>query len=145
MKHDVMERLGHPRALTITTAIAIFSLFLASPSFAQSVSGRVTERTTGAPVRSAGLVLFDSKGHVKMAARADSAGHYKITASTPGSYTLKVNGPGLATVETAPIELTMANESIVDVVLSLGATKLDNVVVTGKKVVDAPPGNPHKY
>ncbi len=145
MKHSITDQPDPSSRMTIATTIAVLSLCFVPAAFPQSVSGRVTERTSGAPVRSAGLVLFDSKGHVQMAALADSAGHYRITTSKAGSYTLKVNGPGLATLETAPIQLTAGSESIVDVTLSLGATKLDNVVVTGKKVVDAPPGNRHKY
>lgn len=120
--------------MAIATTIVMLSLCFAPAAFSQSVSGRVTEKTSGAPVRSAGLVLFDSKGHVQTATLADSAGHYQITASKPGSYTLKINGPGLTTLETAPIQLAAGSESIVDFALSLGATKLDRVVVLERKL-----------
>lgn len=115
-------------------------------AYCQSVSGKVTERTTGAVVKGANLVLLDKSGHPKMAASTDSVGKYSFTAREQGTYTLSIGASGLDPIQTQPFQLIAGADTVLDIVLSLGTTRLSTVVVKGaKSVVSASMANPGKY
>jgi carboxypeptidase family protein len=117
-----------------------------SISGAQSVSGIITEKSTGIPVAGASLVLMDQADHPKAGTRADSAGKYLINAPQAGIYRLAVGGRGLASTQSADFQLTNGSTANVDVALTLSAPTLATVVVKGgKRVVDASTANPGKF
>jgi hypothetical protein len=112
----------------------------------QSVSGHITESTTGAAVSGASLVLLDKGGHPKSVTNSGPEGNYSITAAENGTYTLSVSGPGLNPIQTQPVQLLAGKPTNLDIALSLGAPKLATVVVKGaKSVVHASSANPGKY
>jgi hypothetical protein len=113
--------------------------------FAQSIHGVVVEQTSGSRVPHAGIVLLDASGHTRNATLADSAGEYRITAPTPGVYSLSVQGRGLAPIASPKITLTPSSDEEFNAILALGAKALPTVVVKDKSIVHPPPGNPHKY
>lgn len=125
---------------------AVFALAPFANATAQSVSGQVTEKSTGTPVRNANLVLLDQGGHPKAATVSDTAGWYVLRAAAPGTYRLTVSGPGLNPIQTQDIQLFADKQTNFDIVLSLGTPRLATVVVKGEKsVVNASAANPHKY
>ncbi|MGI9044667.1 MAG: TonB-dependent receptor plug domain-containing protein [Gemmatimonadaceae bacterium] len=115
-------------------------------SNAQTVTGRITVGGTQLAARGAGVILLDSMGRPATAALADSFGRYSILARYPGSYRLRVHGrSGSPMVETSAISLHPGATVELDIPLSLVPTTLGTVIVVGKSIVDAPPGNPAKY
>ena len=145
MKSDLATLRSGAAQVIALTAAAILCIYPATFASAQSISGRVTERQSGASVRGAGVVLINKDGRAQMAAYADSSGKYSIAAPQAGVYTLAVSGRGLVRFVTEAVDLRVGSESKLDVALSLGPTRLDTVVVTGKPVVDRSLANPHKY
>lgn len=113
--------------------------------FAQTVSGRVTERTTGEGVSRAEILLLDESGHPRMATRSDSSGHYAMRAPRPGPYRLNFSRAGLSAVNGIAARLVGDSTTIVNAVLDVGLTKLSDVTVRARPVVNAPPGNRTKY
>jgi hypothetical protein len=65
-------------------------------AWSQAVSGTVTERTSGLPIRGVGVVLLDTDGRVRMGAVSDSAGSYRLTAPSAGRYRLTFSRAGIA-------------------------------------------------
>jgi hypothetical protein len=132
------ERIMMPRTIFV-------GLLVAASAGAQSIHGTVTERTSGSRVPGAGVVLRDAKGHPQDATLADSSGAYRVTAPSPGVYTLSIQGRGLVTLESPKIQLTASSDENFDATLELGAKSLPTITVKDRALVHAPPGNPHKY
>jgi hypothetical protein len=128
--------------LRLTPLCIVLPVFTIS---AQSVVGTVTERSSGLPVRGAGIVLMDAAGKTRAAVLADSNGAYRITAPSPGVYRVSVQRLGLSTANSDRLTLRADQVAVFDASLSLEPKALPAVVVSDKAIVHAPPGNPHKY
>lgn len=71
----------------------------------QTVSGDVVAAEDSTPVIGALVILFDAEGRRQAAAVTDSVGRYALRARTPGSYTLRVERIGFASVESPVLQL----------------------------------------
>src|SRR5512138_1411775 len=118
--------------LRLLRASILFPLLSVS---AQSVVGRVTERTSGSAVRNPGIVLMDVSGRTRAAVLGDSLGSYRITAPLPGIYRVSVQGSGLTTLNSDPLSLRADQATVFDAALSLEAKALPTVVVKDKPIV----------
>jgi TonB-linked SusC/RagA family outer membrane protein len=90
------------------------------------VSGRVTDRTTGAPVAAAALAIEGTR----LAAVTNDSGSYRITGVPAGSYTLGVRRIGYARTS-QPVSLSADQVVTVDFALEPTASTLDQIIVTG--------------
>jgi hypothetical protein len=110
----------------------------------QAVGGRVTERSSGVVVSRVAVVAFDTGEKVRAATLTDSLGIYGLTLAREGTYRLSFQRQGLVTQDTRVTLLTGAHLTL-DMIMSMGAVDLAPVTVEAERVVNPPPGNPHKY
>ncbi|GAB3036284.1 TonB-dependent receptor [Spirosoma pulveris] len=109
----------------------IFSLFIAFTTSAQTVSGQVTDATTGAGLPGVSvLVTGQTAGAI-----TDANGLYSVSVS-PGSYTLRFSFVGYTT-QNIPVQVTAGNTSTVSVKLVEGLASLNEVVVVGSRSTQA--------
>jgi iron complex outermembrane recepter protein len=105
---------------TILTQVIIFCLSLISFSYAQTISGKITDATTGAAIESASVVI---KG-TKQGTTTNSEGNF--TLATKRGATLVVSALGYVPQEIKATENT-------NVALKSQATDLTDVVVVGTR------------
>jgi len=106
-----------------------------APLAAQTVRGRVTDRTTGAPVVE-GLVLLVTEQRFGVAQfTTNDSGAFQVVASVPGRYRLQFERPGYRLLITPPFDLQSGET--VDYVLQVNPLPpfaLDTAVVEGQVV-----------
>jgi hypothetical protein len=73
---------------------------------AQTVTGRVTGKTDGAPVPGAIVALVDSSGRAVITALAEDDGTFRLTSPVSGRFTLRVERVGFRSTTSAPMQLT---------------------------------------
>lgn len=118
--------------LTIT-----FVLF-ADPLFAQnntaSITGKVNDATTKAPVEYATVTLTDSTGRVVNGATTASDGTFNLTGIIPGKYRLQFESVSYDPYTVDPVYITADKKSVrlKDVLLSGSSKTLTGVTVTAK-------------
>lgn len=125
--------------------VTLYTVLFSAPALSQAVSGTVTERTSGLPVRGVGVVLLDSDGRVRMGALSDSVGRYRIAAPSTGHYRLTFSRAGLLRFETQDLELRLGTDLVFDATMTTSVTTLASVEVVAEAPVERPSGNPHKY
>jgi hypothetical protein len=116
----------HILAAALLTAAAASG---AAPAAAQTLLGRVVSEQGREPLAGAEVQLIDEAGAVHRQAVTDSAGDFRLRADAPGEYTLRAAMLGYATVEGAPLQLTLAGVLHVEVVMGAQAVVLDPVRV----------------
>jgi hypothetical protein len=92
-----------------TGLIGLFALgrmfFVPVDSGAQSLSGRVIDQATGAPVPAGFVRLIDASGTRVSEWLTNDAGLYRVTAPAPGRYRVRVERLGYQTFESEPFAL----------------------------------------
>lgn len=91
-----------------------------------TVSGQVTERTSGAPIAGA-TVTIDGTGH---SAATGADGRYRIGAVPPGTYLVRARYIGYTSASTQ-VTVEAGQEVTVDLALERSAQELNQLVVTG--------------
>jgi outer membrane receptor for ferrienterochelin and colicins len=127
---------------------ALLSLLLvvaaADPARAQSVtlSGRVTDRTTGTPVVRARVQATSESGRVATAT-TDTTGAYRLSVD-PGTHTVFVSRIGFRAERVASVEVAAGASRTLDIGLSDLPSTLEQVVVTAtrgaepEKILESP-------
>ena len=118
---------GSMRKWIVAAAIAGSATLFASPLAAQgTVSGRVTDAATGAPIVNAQVMVVGTN----VGAAVDSDGRFRLTNVPPGSRQLRARSIGY---EPATASFTVASgaSATVNLTMTQSATALDAVVVTG--------------
>jgi len=110
---------------------------IASSASAQTVRGRVIDRTTGNPIPAASMLLLDEAGMVQRMAITDPTGSYSIEVPEPGNYSFRVDAPGYAT-HNEPQFAVLAGRILELEVRVWGLTELDPVTVTAESTTFAP-------
>jgi hypothetical protein len=91
------------RVPRLVAALAVWLAFTAAPSAAQTVSGQLTDESTGAPIGGARVVLVDDAGERRATATTDRAGAWALRAPRTGVYyRILVEAAGYARIETDP-------------------------------------------
>ncbi|MEO7218049.1 MAG: TonB-dependent receptor [Gemmatimonadaceae bacterium] len=93
-----------------------------------TVTGRVTEATTGRPLESAQVFASDEQNRI---ARTDVKGEYRLASLSPGPHTINVRLIGFSN-KTATVNVTAGGTTTVNVQLVSQPLGLDAVVVTGQ-------------
>jgi hypothetical protein len=109
-------------------------LFAAMPSFSQTTTGRIIGNVhdqTGAGVAGATLTVTDVQRGTVRTATTDGSGGYIVSNLQPGVYTLRTEANGFKTVERRDIQIEVATDVPVEIVLSPGDVK-ETVVVTAE-------------
>jgi hypothetical protein len=116
-------------------ALALACLvFAASPPLLSQTTGRISgdvHDQTGAAVAGATLTITDVERGGVRSATTDESGGYVVSNLTPGVYSVRAEATGFKTVERRGIQVEVATELSVDIVLSPGDVR-ETVVVTGE-------------
>ena len=124
--------MSSPR-LGVTLGLAL--LTVAGPLLAQTISGQITDASTGRPVSGVAVILFDRNDRLAARAVSDAEGRYRVQAPEPGSYRLRFEIPGYRLVITEI--LSLKRDQQLDYPMRLtpaGPVALDTVVVGGEPV-----------
>ena len=112
-------------------ACALLFAALATPAFAQSLSGRITTRGQ-APIRGGLVELLDSTGRMTATAATDSTGAYRLRAPGPGVYRLWAGQIGFQAARSAPLELRAGERREVSLAIFPRVVTLEGVTATGR-------------
>lgn len=126
--------------------VLVFALALlgARPAFAQTgtVTGRVSEATTGAPLASARVEAVTTGGQVGASTLTDQDGQFRLTGLQAGTYTLVVSLVGFETQQINGVQVVAGQTTMQAVTLSATVFELNPVVVSAskrqEKAIDAP-------
>ena len=122
-----MSAVGHARRWIVAAALAVTASLLAIPLAAQgTVTGRVTDAATGAPVPNAQVMVVGTA----VGAAVDANGNFRLTGVPGGARQLRARSIGYDPV-TMPFNVASGATTTVNLSMSQSATALDAVVVTG--------------
>lgn len=111
------------RLLGLTLAILMAGVPLSTPVLAQtfgaSLLGNVTD-ASGAAIPDVIITAINVATNVKTETRSDGTGRYVVTPLQPGVYTLEASAPGFKKFVRAGIELAVAQQARVDIVMEVG-------------------------
>ncbi len=105
--------------------ITALCLALAVPSFSQTsstgaLSGTVTD-PSGAVIVGATVTAINAATGAERSATTDSAGVYKFSLLSPGSYRVKFSASGFNTAEVGPVTVSVTETAVVNHGLALGS------------------------
>jgi TonB-dependent starch-binding outer membrane protein SusC len=109
------------KALVLMVAVA----GTAAAQTTGTISGRVTDRTSGTAVPEANVSIV---GTVQ-GARTNDEGRYRIVGARPGTHQVRVTRLGYG-VETRSVTVTAGAETTLDFAIAASAARIDEVVVT---------------
>lgn len=133
MKRD--HRFGRPSA-----ALAILALAFVPPADAQTVRGRVVEEGTRQPLAGAFVVLVDAEGNRHDAVLSDGDGRFTIQAVEPGTYRIKAELIGYATIESRWLDLGAGGTVAQELEVPVQAISLDAISVQSRNRCRPRPG-----
>jgi hypothetical protein len=116
------------RALLLAGAVPGW---LAGPAAAQTLTGRVVARESGAPLRAALVVLLDSAGADRAAVLSDTLGRFWLSAPGPGAWSVRAEQIGRQDVTVpAPVERGVPPAALV-LAAPISPLLLQPIVVAG--------------
>jgi len=125
-------RTGSARSgLTLLFLAAILAAGSLSVVSAQTVQGRLTDSGTGEPVEGALVLLIDSDGEQAGGYLTNPAGLFLIRAPFRGTFTLRSERIGYATVVSDPFVLEQSEQLTMDLSASQKAIELTGIRVEG--------------
>lgn len=95
----------------------------------QVLHGQLREEGTNQPVPAAFVILLDSTGARDRQTFTDSIGRFQFPAIAAGSYRVRVERVGYASVHSEPIRVTAADSTPILLYLSVDAVRLAPLVV----------------
>ncbi len=121
-----MHYVHYERLLRLLTLLLMLTTMLNMGMSAQvsSISGRITDASTGEPLPGANILLVGTN----RGAASDLAGNYQIENVIPGEYTLRITYIGYRNIEQA-VRID-ASPVVLNIALETDLLRLDEVVVT---------------
>ncbi len=124
-----MQRRPSPFAFVVVCAVILFACSAVSAQVnTGTLSGIVTD-PQGLAVRGAKISAKYSATDAVRETTSDDGGRYKLVQLTPGTYVLRVEGTNFALYENHAVTVTVGEESIINIGLTLG-TQSQIVTVT---------------
>ncbi len=122
----------------LKTFLLIFVLFcVQNQASAQTIRGKVTDRTTEFGIASASILLLDETNSVKKMTLSGPDGSYSMEAPEPGAYTLRVDASGYNTHN--EMRFTAFAGRVIELNVQLWSlTELAPVIVTAEETPFAP-------
>ncbi len=105
----------------------LLSFFAASSQPQQTIRGKITEKTSGAPIPYSNILVLDTEP--LLAAVADSAGYFMISHVPVGRYNLKVSCVGYDDAVMREIVVISAKQTFLGVQLEENSRTLDELTV----------------
>lgn len=109
----------------------MFSLLCATTARAQTVSGRLLDVSSGAPIDRAFVVLVDLMGTEVDRAFTDDEGTFRVTAPAPGTYRLRSERIGFEASLSEAFELTAGQTHEMEMRVAPVAIRLDAIEIEG--------------
>jgi len=111
--------------------VAAFGLLISATAYAQNgtISGKITEQVSGAPVTSGDVSARAGVGGAATT-RPRENGTYTLSVP-PGNYTVSVRSPGREQKQVANVVVRAGQTATVDFVMAASARQLEKVVTTG--------------
>ena len=113
--------------------LAVACAATASSATAQIVRGRVLEEGAGTLLPGAMIVLVDAEGTQVGRILTDDLGRFTLRAPQTGTYTLRADRIGYASITSPPLELASGAAAFHDMVVPVQAIALDNITVEGER------------
>lgn len=108
---------------------ALLSIIAVAEAAAQRVVGRLNDQTTGQGIGNVTITLLRHDGDALARVISDSTGRFQIAAPREGSYRLRAERIGYASVSTDEIAIGVGEEIVVDLRLSIDAIQLESIGV----------------
>lgn len=118
-------------------------VMLGTPARAQTVSGTLTDRATGAPIPGAVVVLEDSVGNERLFGLSDENGRFALRHAAPGTHVLRIDRPGVESIWSPPIALGAGAATDLELPLPADSVDLRGLLTGGATACHArPDGGP---
>ena len=127
MVHRFAPRMPSPVVLAALVAT------VASEASSQTIRGRVLEEDTGFPVSGAMVVLTDPSGGLGARRLTDNLGEFLLDAPRAGTYTLKADRIGYASVLSPPLVLNPGDTVAYDIVVPVEPITLAGILVGAER------------
>src|SRR5919199_3733038 len=124
---STLMRSPRPLALAFLGVLLCSALALGQGT-SGTLSGTVTD-SQGAVVPGAGVTVMNTETGQQRQAQSNEAGNYRVVGLPPGSYEVRVERQGF-NAELRQVKLTVAEEAVLDVPLTVSGVR-ESVVVTG--------------
>lgn len=111
------------------------ALLCSQATYTAQLTGTVTD-SSGGVVAGAKVILTDEATNIEATATTDDRGVYGFTGVRPGSYMLRVEAKGFATVERKNLVLAVNQRATLDVTLNPGAVLASVTVTTQPPLLD---------
>lgn len=119
-------------AYRFALAVGVGLCLAASTAAAQSLTGRVVADPDGEALESVHVVLLDAEGGTADEVFTDTAGSFMLEVPEVGTWRLRAEVIGYATVVSAPVAVGPGETVTVQVRMGVEAVSVDPVVVTGR-------------
>ncbi len=121
------------RAAMRACAVWLALTGIPSTAAAQIVRGRVLEEGSGTPLAGAMIVLMDAAGALAGRILTDDLGRFTLRAPRGGTYTLRADRIGYASMASPALELAPGAAVLHDMVVPVQAIALANITVEGER------------
>jgi outer membrane receptor for ferrienterochelin and colicins len=133
-------------AIRLLVAVALLAFPAIAGAQAGSITGRVTDATTGEPLSAvtvtATLTTGPRAGAMMAPVITDDAGNYRVPNLDVGTYSVRARRIGYQVRELSRVEVAAGLATRADIVLTASAQQLEEVVATGtvrqEKALDSP-------
>jgi hypothetical protein len=112
--------------------VLVVALALPCSARSQTVSGNVTDDETGQPLAAVVVALVDEAGELRAQALTDGEGRFVLRAPAPGTYALRAERLGRATMELDGLEVGPDEDLVQDLAMPVEAISLEGIQVTGE-------------
>src|SRR5262245_49315323 len=126
---------AYEAAMGCARPLLLFVLLIgsAAPVSGQAFAGRILDDASGSPVASATIGLLDESGKPVLEVLADSAGRFRVVATRPGSYSLRVSALGYQSSQTQQVRLDARIELRVELRLNVSAVPVEPLRVIARR------------
>ena len=132
MATDEIRNCGRKAMLACAAWLALTGA-TASSIAAQVVRGRLLEEGSGAPLAGAMILLADTAGTQVRRTLTNDQGGFSLRAPQAGTFTLRADRIGYASMTSPPLELAPEAAVMYDMVVPVQAITLANIIVEGER------------
>ena len=97
--------MGIARAEARTASLLLATTLLITPIAAQNIAGTVKNRTTGATIAEASVILMDDENRIQRGTLSEADGNFLLEAPAAGEYILRVGAAGYLTSDIPQLSL----------------------------------------
>jgi len=114
---EVLMEIANVEARAVSMVFA--AALLVTPIAAQSITGTVKDRATGAAVVDASVILMDDDGRIQRGTLSEANGSFLLAAPEEGAYVVRIGAAGYLTIDTPELRLREGQTEELDVLLVL--------------------------